>query len=499
VLSVQFEGICKDFGPVRVLHEVSFAIQKGEVHALIGENGAGKSTLMKILGGYYAPSAGRVLVDGQAVHFRDSREAEDLGLVLIHQEFNLAEDLGIAENIFLGRELRRGLLLDESAMNERAAAALLQVGLRLDPRRKVGTLIVAEKQLVEIAKALSRRVKLLIMDEPTATLTPDETQTLFKLIARLKAEGVTILYISHKLEEVKAISDAVTVLRDGRHVRTAPTQGLSQQEMANLMVGRELSDMFPPKTALESPKAVFRAEEVSVPGWARNVSFELHRGEILGFAGLVGAGRTELFEGILGLRPRSGGRFVLEGRPIELKSPSQALEHGIVYLSEDRKGKGLHVNMELRPNLTLMALELYARPLLDPSAEARAFAEAAKRFNVRGGAAESKASALSGGNQQKLALAKILHPNPKIVVLDEPTRGVDVGAKREIYFLIRTLAQEGRSVIVISSELVELIGLCHRLVVMRSGHVTGVLGQREMSEPEIIAYATGLKGSHATA
>lgn len=499
MLSVQFERICKDFGLVRVLHEVSFLIQKGEVHALIGENGAGKSTLMKILGGYYAPSAGRVLVDGQAVHFRDSREAEDLGLVLIHQEFNLAEDLSIAENIFLGRELRRGLLLDESAMNERAAAALLQVGLRLDPRRKVGTLIVAEKQLVEIAKALSRRVKLLIMDEPTATLTPDETQTLFRLIARLKAEGVTILYISHKLEEVQAISDTVTVLRDGWHVRTAPTSELSQQEMANLMVGRELSDMFPPKTALERPQVVFRAEGVSVPGWAYNVSFELHRGEILGFAGLVGAGRTELFEGILGLRPRSGGCFVLEGRPIELKSPSQALSHGIVYLSEDRKGKGLHVNMELRANLTLMALERYAHPLLDPGAETRAFAEEAKRFNIRGGAAESKASALSGGNQQKLALAKILHPNPKIVILDEPTRGVDVGAKREIYFLIQKLAREGRSVIVISSELAELIGLAHRLVVMRGGHVTGVLGQDEMNEAEIIAYATGLKGSHATA
>lgn len=499
VLSVRFEGICKDFGTVRVLYDVGFSIQKGEVHALIGENGAGKSTLMKILGGYHAPSAGQIFVNGEAVQFHDSKAAEELGIVLIHQEFNLAEDLSIAQNVFLGRELHRGFLLDEATMNKKTVAALEQVGLQLDPRRKLRSLIVAEKQLVEIAKALSRNAKLLIMDEPTATLTPDETQTLFKLIAQLKAEGVTILYISHKLEEVKALSDTVTVLRDGRHIQTAPTQDLSQQEMANLMVGRELSDMFPPKTAPEQPKTVFQAERVSVPGWAREVSFELRRGEILGFAGLVGAGRTELFEGILGLRPRTSGRFALEGRPIDLKSPSQALEQGIVYLSEDRKGKGLHINMALRPNLTLMALERYAHPLLDTSAEARAFAENANRFNIRGGSAEAKASALSGGNQQKLALAKILHPDPKVVILDEPTRGVDIGAKREIYFLIQGLAQRGKSVIVISSELIELIGLCHRLVVMRGGRITGLLDQQEMSEPEIIAYATGLKGSHATA
>ncbi len=499
VLSVRFESICKDFGPVRVLHEVGFAIQKRQIHALIGENGAGKSTLMKILGGYLQPSAGQVLVDGQAVHFRSSREAEAAGIVLIHQEFNLAEDLSIAQNVFLGRELRRGLLLDQSAMNRQTTRALEQVGLWLDPRRKVSSLIVAEKQLVEIAKALSRQAKLLIMDEPTATLTPGEIETLFKLIARMKGEGVTILYISHKLEEVKALSDTVTVLRDGRHIQTAPTATLTQQEMANLMVGRELSDMFPLKMAFSSPKVVFAAQGVSVPGWATEVSFELHQGEILGFAGLVGAGRTELFEGILGLRPRSSGRFELNRKTIELHSPAQALRQGLVYLSEDRKGKGLHVNMELRPNLTLMALQLYAHPLLDTSAEGRAFDKEAQHFNIRGGQPESKASALSGGNQQKLALAKILHPDPKIVILDEPTRGVDVGAKREIYFLIQQLAQEGRSVIVISSELLELIGLCHRLVVMRGGHVTGILGQEQMSEAEIIAYATGIKGSYATA
>lgn len=496
MLSVVFEGICKDFGPVRVLHEVSFNIQQGQVHALIGENGAGKSTLMKILGGYHSPSVGRLLVNGQPIHFHNSREAEEQGVVLIHQEFNLAEDLSISENVFLGRELRRGLLLDPNRMNELTRAALNQVGLDLDPQRKVGSLIVAEKQRVEIAKALSRQAKLLIMDEPTATLTQGEIQTLFALIARLKAEGVTILYISHKLEEVKAITDTVTVLRDGRHIKTAPTASLSQQEMANLMVGRELSDMFPAKALSKGSEVIFRVQGANIPGWATDVTFELYKGEILGFAGLVGAGRTELFEGILGLR-KGSGQFELEGKPVTLHSPSQALQHGIVYLSEDRKGKGLHVNLELRPNLTLMALELYTRPLLDAQAENKAFAQATQRFNLRGGGASSKASALSGGNQQKLALAKILHPNPKIVILDEPTRGVDVGAKREIYFLIHQLAQQGHSIIVVSSELVELIGLCNRLVVMRGGRVSGVLLQEQMNEAEIIAYATGIKGSYA--
>lgn len=491
-LRLEFRDVTRSFGPVQVLHGVSFAIAPGTVVGLLGENGAGKSTLMKILAGYLAPSGGEVRVDGEAVHFRSSREAEARGIVLIHQEFNLAEDLTIAQNIFLGHEKMRGWLLDDAAMRREAAEVLRQVGLQADPDTRVRQLIVAEKQLVEIAKALARKARVLVMDEPTATLTPGETQRLFALMARLKSEGVTLVYISHKLDEVERVTDEVVVMRDGRFVTQRPTATLSRHAMANLMVGRELSDLFPRKVTAPAGDPLLRVRGFTVPGWAEDVSFEVRPGEILGFAGLVGAGRTELFEGLLGLR-EGAGEVSVAGKRVRLRNPRDAANEGITYLSEDRKGKGLHVDFGLRQNLTLMHLRAYAAPVLSHEREREALAEAVASFGIRTGDLEARASSLSGGNQQKLALAKVLQPQPRVVVLDEPTRGVDVGAKRDIYFLVQRLAGEGRAVIVVSSELVELIGLCHRVAVMRAGRLTATVEDPHLSEEELIAHATGTR------
>ncbi|MDQ0573681.1 ribose transport system ATP-binding protein [Variovorax paradoxus] len=529
-VAVEFDGVVKAFGPVQVLHGVSFSLAPGHVYGLLGENGAGKSTLMKILAGYEQLSGGTLRINGQPQRFASSRDAEALGIVLIHQEFNLAEDLSVAQNIFLGHEKKmsplgrrftasvprgeqgslgrpgaslKGWLLDDTSMERDAAAALAAVGLQVDPRTKVRRLIVAEKQLVEIAKAIARRARLLIMDEPTATLTPGETERLFKLIAQLRADGVTIVYISHKLDEVEQVTDEVIVMRDGRFVARAPTPEVTRQQMANLMVGRELADLYPPRDVVVAADApAMRVRNFSVPGWANDVGFEVRPGEILGFAGLVGAGRTELFEGLLGLRPGSGQVEML-GRPVPdrkgWRNPRDAAKHGLTYLSEDRKGKGLHVDFGLRQNLTLMALERYAQPWLQPDAERGALAEAVKDYGIRTGSLDVKASSLSGGNQQKLALAKVLQPKPKVVVLDEPTRGVDIGAKRDIYFLIQRLAREGLAVIVVSSELMELIGLCHRVAVMRAGRLVATLNADHLTEEELIAHATGTADTHAAA
>ncbi|MEO7496148.1 MAG: sugar ABC transporter ATP-binding protein [Massilia sp.] len=490
-LSVRFQNIVKEFGPVRVLHGVDFALEPGRVLGLLGENGAGKSTLMKILAGYERPTGGKLLIDGAPRQFADAREAEALGIALIHQEFNLAEHLTITQNIFLGHELRKGWLLDTAAMRRAAAQCLEQVGLAASPDTRVADLIVAEKQLVEIAKALSRKARLLIMDEPTASLSRGETDKLFSLMARLKAEGVTIIYISHKLDEMEANTDEVVVMRDGQFVTRALTADIDRQQMARLMVGRDVSDMFLPKlTPPEAAPVLLKVEALSVPGWVDNLSFDVRAGEILGFGGLVGAGRSEAFEALLGLRPRVGGRITLLGEAVDIRDPRQAIRHGLAYLSEDRKGKGLHMDLGLRENLTMMTLERDARPWLDLKAGRAALVEAIADFGIRTRDIDCPARALSGGNQQKLALAKYLRADPRVIVLDEPTRGVDVGARRDIYQLIHRLAAEGRAVIVISSELIELIGLCHRVAVMRGGRLQTVLDQAHLTEENLISHAT---------
>jgi ribose transport system ATP-binding protein len=489
---VSFIGIVKAFGPVQVLHGVTFELLPGRVVGLLGENGAGKSTLMKILAGYETATAGQVRIAGVAVRFDGPRAAEAQGIVMIHQEFALAEDLTIAQNVFLGHEHTRGWWLDEPAMRAETARVLKLVGLAAHPDTPVRELIVAEKQLVEIAKAMQRDARVLVMDEPTASLTPGETERLFALIAQLKADGVTVVYISHKLDEIERVTDEIVVMRDGRVVAREPTRDMTRLQMANLMVGRELSDLYPDKDPVPQAPPLLRVRGLSVPGWANDVSFDVAPGEILGFAGLVGAGRTEMFEGLLGLRPARVDALELDGRPLRIRNPREAARHGLTYLSEDRKGKGLHLGFGLAQNLTLMALRRYATPWLHPLAERAALRTAVHDFGIRTGSLDIAASSLSGGNQQKLALAKVLHPDPRVIVLDEPTRGVDVGAKRDIYFLIQRLARSGKAVIVISSELIELIGICHRIVVMRAGTQQATLAATQLTEEALIAHATGL-------
>ncbi|MGQ9371141.1 sugar ABC transporter ATP-binding protein [Azospirillum sp. ST 5-10] len=490
------QGVSKSFGPVPVLFGVDFDVRPGEVHALVGENGAGKSTLMKILGGYLPPTAGGVTVDGAPAPADGPGAREALGIVLIHQEFNLADHLSAEENIFLGRELRRGLFLDRRAMRARAREVLESLECRIDPRRRVRDLSVSEKQMVEIAKAVSREVRVLIMDEPTAVLTGAETEVLFRLIRRLTAQGVGIVYISHKLNEVKAIADRVTVLRDGRHVATRPAAGLDQDAIAQLMVGRSIADLYPPKEPPpgDSP-VVLAVEHLDVPGWVRGASFALRRGEILGFFGLVGAGRTELMEGLLGLRPHAHGRITRNGRPLAVHSLEHAVNAGIAYVTEDRKGKGLLVHQGLRPNLTLLALRRYGALFIDEARERAALERAVEAFDIRVRDPEVPVSALSGGNQQKLLLAKTMQVEPEILIADEPTRGIDIGTKQQIYRFLHDFAGRGGSVILVSSEMPEIIGLAHRVVVMRSGVVTGTLEGGELEEAEIVRYATGLKGA----
>jgi len=491
-VNVEFQALDKAFGPVQVLHGIDLKLAAGHSYGLLGENGAGKSTLMKILSGYESASAGVLKINGTPMRFDNSRAAETQGIVLIHQEFSLAEHLTIAQNLFLGHEKKRGFLLDDATMEREAAQVLEQVGLAQSPRTRVSHLIVAEKQLVEIARALLRHARLLIMDEPTATLTPSETERLFALMNQLRNDGVTLIYVSHKLDEVQRMTDRVVVLRDGHVVAQEATANLTRQQMASLMVGRELANLYPPRLPLvtQAPIAL-KVTGLCVPGWAQDIGFEVRAGEILGFAGLVGSGRTELFEGLLGLRERSAGRIEVEGRSCAITGPRAGVRLGITYLSEDRKGKGLHVRLGLRQNLTLMALEKYARPWLDSRLEVQALEKAVEAFGIRTGNLNNTAAMLSGGNQQKLALAKVLHPLPRVVILDEPTRGVDVGAKSDIYRLIQKLAQQGLAVIIISSELVELIGMCHRVAVMRAGRLATVLDNTRLTEEELIRHATG--------
>lgn len=493
ILSASGVEMC--FGPVQVLFGVDVDVRAGEVHAIVGENGAGKSTLMKILAGYHRPTAGTIRVDGRAAELAGSGDAERLGVVLIHQEFNLAEHLTVEENVFLGRELRRGLLLDRRAMRERTRQVLAELDCPVDPRTRVRDLAVSERQMVEIGKAVSRDVRVLIMDEPTAVLTGAETAVLFRLIRRLTAQGVGVVYISHKLDEVKALADRVTVLRDGRHIATRDAADLTQDDIAQLMVGRPVSDLFPDKIHPPADAAlVLEAGGVSVPGWVEGASFTLRKGEILGFAGLVGAGRTELMEGLLGLRRRTAGRIRRDGRPLRLRHLDDATAAGIAYLSEDRKGKGLLVAKGLRPNLTLLALERYGRVFIDEGREEAALERAVTGFDIRVRDPGVAVSSLSGGNQQKLLLAKTMQVEPTILIADEPTRGIDIGTKQQIYRFLHGFAARGGSVILISSELTEVIGLSHRVVVMRSGTVTGTLEGDAIEEAEIVRYATGLKG-----
>lgn len=485
-------GLSKTFGIVEVLKDIALTVRAGEVHAIIGENGAGKSTLMKILAGNHQPTSGELAIDGQVVSFSGPVDAEKHGIVLVHQEILLAPDLTVAQNIYLGREVRKGIALDDRAMNAGAAEAIRDLGAYIDPETIVSRLSIAQRQLVQIARVLLVPHRIVIFDEPTASLTPHETEALLKVITDIRAKGVGVLYISHRLPEVKEIADRVTVLRDGRLVASHPTSELEPADMARLMVGRDVAKLYPDRQAAIAPETVLEVKGFDVPGYARNAGFTLHKGEILGFAGLIGAGRTELMEGLVGLRPAKG-KVTLRGRPVQFTDVHSSLKAGVAYLSEDRKGKGLLLTKDLTVNLTLASLGKFIRGLqIDRKREAQALDKAIEDFDIRTGTKTILAGQLSGGNQQKLLLAKMMLLDPQVVIIDEPTRGIDIGNKEQIYKFIAALAAEGRSIIVVSSEMPELIGICDRILVMRGGRIVGEVQGDHMTENEIVQLATGV-------
>ena len=488
------ERISKSFGSVPVLFSVNFDIHGGEVHAVIGENGAGKSTLMKILSGFYEPTSGVIRLDGEPVVLPPNGQAEDLGIVLIHQELNLAEQMTVEENIFLGRELISNGFLNKKEMKAQVRSMLHDVGMDISPDARISTLSIAQKQMVEIIKAMSRNARILIMDEPTAVLTEAETELFFEQVERLKSRGTAIMFVSHKLQEVKKIADRITILRDGQWITTKMGEHFTLDTMAQMMVGRELSDLFPPMAEADvDADRVLEVKNLS-SGSVRNASFFLRKGEVLGFSGLVGSGRTEVFEAICGLKPMTSGSIRLFGEEVHFATAAQARDAGIAYLTKDRKSKGLLLGKKMEPNLTLFALPKFVRNLLlDRKSESAALRRGVRRFDIRARDMDIKVEDMSGGNQQKLLLAKIMECDPKIVIVDEPTRGIDVGTKQQIYHFIAALAAEGMSVVVISSEMPEIIGVCHRVIVMREGRIAGELTGSDINEHEIVRFAAGLK------
>ncbi len=490
-------SLSKSFGPVQVLKNIDLRIFGGEVHAIIGENGAGKSTLMKLLAGNERPTSGEIRIDGKPVSFSGPVEAEAQGIVLVHQEILLAPDLTVAQNIYLGREVNRGVVVDDKSMREGARKAIRDLGADIDPDTVVGSLSIAQRQLVQIARVLLVPHRVVIFDEPTASLTPFETEALLKVIRDIRAKGVAVLYISHRLPEVKEISDRVTVLRDGKLVSAHLASELQPSDMARLMVGRDVAKLYPDRASQHDNAAILEIENFSVPGYVQNASFHLNRGEILGFAGLVGAGRTELMEGIVGLRPGKGDARH-NGNPVHFRNAHESQKAGIVYLSEDRKGKGLLLTKDLGVNLTLASLKKFVRGLqIDRNRERTALDDAIREFDIRTGRKDILAGQLSGGNQQKLLLAKMMMLDPSIVIIDEPTRGIDVGTKEQIYQFIANLADDGKSIIVVSSEMPELIGICDRIVVMREGRVAGEVSGDRMTEHDIVVLATGVEAEDA--
>ena len=486
--ALALKDVRKSFGPIEILHGIDFDLHEGEVHALIGENGAGKSTIMRILGGFLAPTSGQVLLDGKPASYASGSAAEAVGVVVIHQEFNLAPDLTVSENIWLGRELGK-VILDHKAMRRGTSELLENLESTIRPDALIRDLPVSDRQMVEIAKALSRKARILIMDEPSAVLTHREVEILFRQIERLRASGVALLFTSHRLDEVSRIADRVTVLRDGTVVRRAVKGELSEDGMATAMVGRDLKDIFP-RRRTEIGLAALEVEGFGVGKLVNEISFTLRKGEVLGISGLVGSGRTELAEGLVGLRPHRG-TVRRNGSPIHIASMSDAARHGMAYLTEDRKERGLLLSKTLRENLTLSTLERFGSPLISRGAEEGALSEAIRDFDIRAPKRELMVGNLSGGNQQKLLLAKTMLPDPEVIIIDEPTRGIDVGTKSQIYAFIDRLAREGRSVIVISSDMPEILGLSDRVMVMRQGRNAGILDGSEITETAVVRLVMG--------
>ncbi len=491
---VRMEGIEKSFPGVHALSQCHFELLPGEVHALVGENGAGKSTLMKVLTGIYKKDAGHIYYKGKEVEILTPRAAQLLGISIIHQELNLMPHLTVAQNIFIGREplLKPGLFLDDKKTNDMAAEVFDRMRLRLDPNTKVSDLTVAKQQMVEIAKALSFNSDVLIMDEPTAALTDTEIEELFRLIRDLRDKGVGVVHISHRLEELKLISDRVTVMRDGKYVNTVRTQDVSIDEIISMMVGRTIYETAPEVPENASQEIVLEVKNLNRGKEIRDVSFNLKKGEILGFSGLVGAGRTEVARAIFGADPIESGEIYIEGKQVHIKSPQDAVKAGIGYLSEDRKRYGLALGMDVKDNTVLAAFNKFLGYFgWVNNLKVQTIAEHyVKALQIKTPSLEQRAKNLSGGNQQKVIIGKWLTADTKILIFDEPTRGIDVGAKSEIYHLLNDLAQQGKAIIMISSELPEILRMSHRVVVMCEGRVTGEVVAGEATQETIMKFAT---------
>lgn len=493
---LELRGISKRFGASRALSGVDFSLSAGEIHALCGENGAGKSTLMNIIDGIHRPDEGDIVLGGEKVVIDGPAHAMRLGIGLVHQEIALCADATVAENIFMP-EINAGkeAWMNYASLNARAAEVLARLGQDIDPSAPVRELSISSQQLVEIAKALTLDCKVLILDEPTAALTDNESAALFRVLHDLKAQGIGIIYISHRMAEIFTHCDRVTVLRDGRNVHCGPLAGMTADELVRRMVGRELGNYYPPKQeGAESSGPVLEVSDIADSERVHGISFALQRGEILGIAGLMGAGRSELAETVCGLRAATRGTVRLHGKVLAIRKYSDALREGIAYLSEDRKAAGVYLDLPIAQNISSMALRRVSSGwgLLQRSAEHRLARELGAKLNLKSDGVAIEVSSLSGGNQQKVAIAKLLATNPKVLLMDEPTRGVDVGAKSEIHHILRELANQGVGVIVVSSELPEIIGLCDRALVIRDGRLAGELNSNEMTEEALLRLASGL-------
>ncbi len=486
------KGIDKSFPGVHALKEVDFDLRKGEVHALMGENGAGKSTLMKVLTGIYSKDSGTITFEGQEVNFTTPKEAQDIGISIVHQELNMMNHLTVAQNIFIGREKMNGKLINDKKMNEEAAKLFERLNIKINPAEKMGNLTVGKQQMCEIAKAISRDAKVIIFDEPSAALTEAEIDELFKIIRDLRAKNLGIIYISHRMDEIKVITDRVTVMRDGEYVGTLITEKCTKDDIINMMVGRVIYEDPKEKSNVpDDAPVVLSVKNLNAGKMVRDVSFDLRKGEILGFSGLMGAGRTETARAIFGADKIDSGEIFVNGKKVVIKSPQDAVNAGIGYLSEDRKRYGIIVEKTVAENTTMASLEHFTNGLfIDKSKEKEAAVEYVDKLKTKTPTVDTKVVSLSGGNQQKVVIAKWLVRDCDILIFDEPTRGIDVGAKSEIYHLMNELVAQGKSIIMISSELTEVLRMSDRIVVMCEGRKTGELSIEEASQEAIMRAAT---------
>ena len=486
------KDIDKSFPGVHALDHVNLEIRKGEVHALMGENGAGKSTLMKVLTGIYSKDSGTITFEGKEVEFSNPREAQDAGIVIVHQELNMMNHLTVAQNIFIGREMMNGKLINDAKMNREAAKLFEQLNIEIDPTEKMGNLTVGKQQMCEIAKAISHEAKVIIFDEPSAALTESEIEELFKIIRDLRQRGMGIVYISHRMDEIKVITDRVTVMRDGGYVGTLITKESTKDDIIKMMVGRVIYE--DPKTESNVPKdapVVLKVEHLNAGKMVRDVSFELHKGEILGFSGLMGAGRTETARALFGADPKDGGEIYVNGTKVDIKNPMDAVKCGIGYLSEDRKRYGIVVQKSVAENSTMADLDDYMSGIfINKKKENEVAQKYVKQLKTKTPGVDQLVVNLSGGNQQKVVIAKWLIRNCDILIFDEPTRGIDVGAKSEIYQLMNELVAEGKSIIMISSEMTEILRMSDRIVIMCEGRKTGELDISEATQENIMHAAT---------